>query len=205
MVKNPPMRSGGRDRNPTSIVTGMRLSASPGQAWEGLLLYEQIPNRPPLHLRLLLPAPRRAEGRRSAVGDETRCVYDKGHLLKRVTRIESPRHYAFDVVEQDLAIGGGIRLTGGSYTLRELPGGSTRIELETRYLGGIRPRWLWRRIEAAVCHAFHRHILGAMRREVEASGDPGAASRPRSDLHGPGRLAAAPTRAGARARPTAGR
>jgi hypothetical protein len=151
----------------TSVVTGMRLSAAPGDVWNGLMYYEQIPYVPPLHLRLVLPAPVRTEGRRSAVGDETRCVYDRGHLLKRVTCIDPKRHYGFDVVEQDLAIGGGIRLTGGSYTLAELPDGSTRIALETRYVGRARPRWLGRLVEAAVCHAFHRHILGAMRRRLE--------------------------------------
>ena len=133
------------------------------------MFYEQIPRRPPLHLRLLLPGPMRAVGRRSVVGDETLCVYDRGHLLKRVTRIEPRHHYGFDVVEQDLAIGRGVRLAGGSYTLRELPDGSTRIGLETLYVSPGRPRWLWGRVEAAVCHAFHRHILGAMRREVRVA------------------------------------
>jgi hypothetical protein len=132
------------------------------------MFFEQITHRPPLPLRLLLPSPMRAEGPRSAVGDETRCVYDKGYLLKRVTRVDRCRHYGFDVTEQELKIGAGIQLTGGSYTLRVLPGGSTQIELETRYISGVRPRWLWKRLEAAVCHAFHRHILGAMRREVES-------------------------------------
>jgi hypothetical protein len=157
-------------RDSTSIVTAMRLSASPGQVWDRLMFYEQIPLPPPLPLRLLLPAPMRSEGRWSAVGDETRCVYDKGHLLKRVTRIDPGRHYGFDVVEQELAIGRGIRLEGGSYTLLALPDGSTRIGLETRYVSAVRPRWLGRRVEAAVCHAFHRHILGAMRRELESRG-----------------------------------
>ena len=155
-------------RSPTSVVTEMTYAAAPGRVWDGLMFYEQIPSRPPLHLRLLLPDPIRVEGRRSAVGDETLCVYDRGHLLKRVTRIVPRRHYGFDVVEQDLAIGREIRLTGGSYTLRELPDGSTRIGLETRYVSPVRPRWLWGLVEAAVCHAFHRHILGAMRHAVES-------------------------------------
>ncbi len=152
----------------TAVATRLKLSAPPAQVWGGLMFYEQIPRRPPLHLRLLLPAPIRAEGSRWAVGDVTRCVYDRGHLLKRVTRIDALQHYGFDVVEQELSIGRGIRLTGGSYTLLALPDGSTRIEVETLYLGSRRPRWLWTRIEAAVCHALHRHILAAMRREVEA-------------------------------------
>lgn len=164
---------------PASVVTGMQFPVSPRRAWDGLLFFEQIARRPPFSLRLLLPAPVRAEGRRSAVGDETRCVYEKGHLLKRVTEIAPERRCGFDVVEQRLAIRGGIRLAGGSYTLRELPDGSTRVELETRYVTRQRPRWLWRRIEAAVCHAFHRHILGEMRRELASSGPqaaPAAAS-----------------------------
>ena len=172
----------------TSIVTAMRLSASPQQVWDSLVFYEQIPLPPPIHLRLLLPAPMRSEGRWSAVGDETRCVYDKGHLLKRVARIDPWRHYGFDVVEQKLSIGSGIRLTGGSYTLLALPDGSTRIGLETRYVSSARPRWLQRRIEAAVCHAFHRHILGAMRRELESRGsgtrlarEPSTADRPHDE------------------------
>lgn len=133
------------------------------------MLYEQIPERPPLHLRLLLPVPVRAEGRKSPIGEEIRCVYEAGYLLKRTTRIERLQHYGFDVVEQDLAIGGGIRLVSGSYRLRELPGGATQIELETQYVSCRRPAWLWRPIEAAVCHAFHRHILRAMRRDVESN------------------------------------
>ena len=52
--------------------------------------------------------------------------------------------------------------------LLALPGGSTRLEIETRYDRSWRPRWLGRRIEAAVCHAFHRYLLGALRRRVES-------------------------------------
>ena len=87
-----------------------------------------------------------------------------------MTGIELGRSYGFDIVEQDLAIGSGIRLMGGGYTLRELPDGTTRLGIETRYVSPSRPRWLWSRVEAAVCHAFHRHILGAMRRTLEARG-----------------------------------
>jgi hypothetical protein len=161
----------GQARGASSVVTAMTIAASAARVWDGLMFYEQIPGRPPLALRLLLPSPRGTRGPRSAVGDETRCLYDRGHLLKRVTGIDPRRHYGFDVVEQDVAIGTGIRLTGGGYTLVELPDGSTRLELETRYLSPARPRWLCRPIEAAVCHAFHRHILRGMRRDVETRGD----------------------------------
>lgn len=185
------MRASGRDvvndsapaaaapqRDSVSVVTGMRLLAPRRLAWERLLYYEEILDPPPLALRLLLPEPTRTEGRKSAVGDLTRCQYREGHLLKRMTRIAPPSHCSFEVVEQELAIAGGIRVTGGSYTLRELPDHSTRVELETRYVSERRPHWLWRPLEAAVCHAFHRHILGAMGRGLGSPSARPPISRP---------------------------
>lgn len=152
----------------TSISTRMKFAASPEQVWGGLLFYEQIEERPPLHLRLLLPLPIRTEGAKSEVGDEARCSYEGGHLLKRIIRIDPGRHYGFEVVEQNLAVGGGLALSGGCYTLRELPGGCTEVAVTTRYVSLRRPGWLWRPVEAIVCHMFHRHLLAAMRRKVES-------------------------------------
>jgi hypothetical protein len=149
------------------VVTRMKFAVLPEQAWHALMFYEQIAQRPPLYLRLLLPQPIRAEGRNAEVGDEARCLYVGGHLLKRVTQIERARRYEFEVVEQNLALGGGVRLAGGSYTLSEVQGGSTEVALSTRYMSPKRPRWLWKRVEAALCHGFHRHILEAMRRNAE--------------------------------------
>jgi hypothetical protein len=102
------------------------------------------------------------------VGDLAKCLYDRGYLLKRVTRIDEPRHYGFEIAEQALALGGGIALTNGCYRLAALPDSGTRVAITTRYTGGRRPRWLWRPIEAGVCHAFHRHLLNAMRRALES-------------------------------------
>jgi hypothetical protein len=155
-------------RPSTSVVTRMNFAAPPEQVWDGLMFYEEIDALPPLHLRLLLPVPIRTEGSKSAVGDETICVYEGGHLLKRVTQIDSCRHYGFDVVEQDLAVGGTI-LSGGCYTLRELPGRGTEVAITTRYTSPKRPGWLWKPIEATVCHMFHRHLLSSMRRKIESA------------------------------------
>jgi hypothetical protein len=151
----------------TSVVTRTRFAVKPEQAWDGLVFYEQIDKRPPLALRLLMPLPIRTEGRKAEVGDEARCLYVGGHLVKRVTQIERGRRYEFEVVEQNLAVGGGIRLLGGSYMLSELPDGCTEVALTTRYVSPKRPRWLWKPVEAVFCHIFHRHILGAMRRNAE--------------------------------------
>ena len=147
----------------------MAFAAPPEQVWNGLMFYEQIDERPPLHLRLLLPVPIGTEKTSSAVGARVRCSYVGGHLVKRITEIDPQRHYGFDVVEQTLAIGGGLTLSGGGYTLRELPGGHTEVAVTTRYVGGRRPGWFWKPVETAVCHLFHRHLLAAIRRKVEAN------------------------------------
>ena len=153
---------------PASVVTSMTFAAPPADVWEGLLFYEEIGGRPPTHLRLLLPVPIRTEGKVSEVGGEAMCLYEGGHLLKRVTRIERGHFYEFEVAEQSLSVGGGMRLSGGRYTLRELPDGQTEVAVETRYLSAKWPRWFWRPLERLVCHWFHRYLLGSMRRTIES-------------------------------------
>lgn len=152
-----------------SVVTRTSLSASTDQVWRGLVFYEELKGRPPLYLRLLLPVPIGNEGRISEVGDETKCLYERGHLLKRITRIEPEDLYEFEVAEQALRFGGGMRLSGGRYTLRELPGRRTELSVETRYVSTKWPRWFWRPLERLVCHWFHRYLLRSMRRTIGSS------------------------------------
>ena len=113
----------------SSVATRTIFAASPARVWRGLVFYEELGSRPPLLLRLLLPVPIRTDGRISEVGDETKCWYERGHLLKRITRIEQTQLYEFEVAEQNLAVGGRMRLSGGRYTLRELADGQTEVEV----------------------------------------------------------------------------
>ncbi|HVV84110.1 MAG TPA: SRPBCC family protein [Kofleriaceae bacterium] len=152
----------------TAVVsTAISIKASAQAIWDRLLFYEQIDERPPWHLRLLLPVPIETIGKKKDVGDEARCVYEGGHLIKRVTHIDAPRRYAFEVAEQALVVGGGMRLSGGEYAIEELGGGRASLRITTRYTSPKRPRFVWRPLERAVCHSFHRHILRAMRRAIE--------------------------------------
>ena len=152
----------------TTVQTVMTFPAGAQAVWKELMFYEQVEERPSFLLRLLLPVPIRTVGRKSEVGDEATCLYEGGQLIKRVTQTEAGREYRFEVIEQALAVGRGVRLSGGAYTLREVAEG-TEVTAMTRYLSPRRPRWLWKPIEATVCHAFHRHILGAMRHKLPAA------------------------------------
>jgi len=160
----------------TSIRTTMAFAAPARRIWDGLLFYEQIDERPPLYLRVLLPVPIGTEKADTVVGARVRCSYEGGHLVKRITEVDPKRCYRFDVVEQTLAIGGGLVLSGGSYSLHERADGRTEVAVTTRYTQGRRPAWFWRPVEAAVCHLFHRHLLAAVRRKVEADAVPDVSS-----------------------------
>ena len=94
---------------PATITTRMTFSASREQTWKSLVFYEEVKERPPLHLRLLLPVPIRTEGDKKRVGGEAMCLYEGGHLLKRTTRIEEGELYQFEVAEQDLSVGGSCK------------------------------------------------------------------------------------------------
>lgn len=153
---------------PVCVVTRMNFQAPPDRVWNGLVFYEELGGKPPLYLRLLLPVPIRNIGKASKVGDETTCLYEGGHLLKQITKIETNVRYEFEVAEQALSIGSGVQLCGGHYSLRKLPAGQTEVSVATRYLSPRWPRWLWTPLEKMVCHWFHRHLLRSMRREIEA-------------------------------------
>ncbi len=163
------------------VETRSSFAVAPGQLWRSLMFYEQIDEPPPWYLRLLLPRPIRTEGEKSAVGDEALCLYEGGHLVKRVTRIEPGVRYEFAVVEQQLAFGAAIRLSRGSYTLQEI-GGRTELCVMTRYTGGRQPRVVWRPIEAAFCHLFHRHLLRSIGRKAGRAMPPAAPSEHQSSV-----------------------
>lgn len=149
----------------TSTTTCQEFPAPPELVWKALLFYEEITERPPFVLRCLLPRPIGTGGRKFELGGEVECRYVNGRLLKRVTEITHPRIYAFEVIEQNLALAG-IKLLGGDYALREFAHGHTQVALTTRYASSRRPRWLFRWIEERVCHVFHRHILTATRNNL---------------------------------------
>lgn len=145
-----------------SVTTYHDFFAAADAVWDALMFYEEIAEDRPFVLRHLLPTPIGTQGCKSTVGGDVKCRYVGGHLLKRVTRIVRGQNYAFEVVEQNVALGR-IRLLGGDYTLHILSEDCTRVALATRYASPNSPRWLFARLEAAVCHSFHHYILSAMR------------------------------------------
>ena len=133
--------------------------------WQALLFYEEVTLTPPFFLRWLLPSPLGTSGCKSIVGGEVTCWYFRGHLIKRVTAMSEARLYVFEVAEQSLSLRG-VRLLGGEYRLSPVAPEVTRVTLSTRYSSPHRPAWLCARVESAICHCFHRHLLRAIRENL---------------------------------------
>ena len=55
------------------------------------MFYEEVKHQPPLILRIGLAHPLYTIGSSEHVGDVKTCVYNKGHITKRITEVEPGR------------------------------------------------------------------------------------------------------------------
>jgi hypothetical protein len=154
-----------------SVQTKLHIRASPETLWNRILFYEEISSPPPLLLRALIPEPVRTEGDKTTPGSTILCTYKQGHLVKRISVLETRRLLAFEVVEQHLGIESCIVAKSGSYKIRHIPAG-TQVLLTTNYDGHLRPRPLFRALEKLVIHQLHRHVLSGMRDAVAPASSP---------------------------------
>ena len=155
-----------------TVETEMTFAMAPELAWNRILFYEEVEHEPPWLLKLSLPRPVRTEGSSARVGDVKRCVYEKGHLSKRITHVDSNRRLEFVVVEQELHFERDVTLIDGGFELKpDGDGNSTHVTLRTRYQRHLSPRWVWEPIERNVVRALHQHVMEGMRRNVPRADD----------------------------------
>jgi hypothetical protein len=145
------------------VSTSTTFDAAVDPTWEAIVFYEEIRHKPPFLLKLALPQPARTEGKKEAVGDEQRCIYKNGYLVKTITHLDPPRLLAFDVTEQHLNFEHDVELVDGSFILQPMARDKTRVVLTTRYRRLLRPAWLWEPIERIVIETLHGHVLDGMR------------------------------------------
>jgi hypothetical protein len=152
-------------RNTTvdTVQTTTDFPVPPEDVWRGMLFYEEIPRRPGALLRWVLPLPIATRGDKHRVGAIIECQYEHGYLEKQITGAHAPRSLEFAVRVQRLGIEDSIVTSDGSYTIEPTDGGGSHVVLTTRYVGHLRPRWVWRPVERWLAHRVHRHILDGMR------------------------------------------
>jgi len=140
------------------VATQVHFKASPQAVWNHLVFYEEVPEPPPFLLRTLLPHPIRTEGDKTRVGATVCCAYRGSNLVKRITAVEPPHLLKFEVVEQRLGIEDCVLTHSGSYQIHAC-GDAADVVLMTQYAAYLRPRYLWRPLEALLVKQLHSHIL----------------------------------------------
>jgi hypothetical protein len=150
-----------------TVRTTLTVDATPAEAWNAIMFYEQVEHDPPWLLKLALPRPVRSVGNKHHVGEVVRCYYDRGYLVKRISRRTPGRLLAFDVIEQKLHFERDITLRDGTFEITPAPGDRASITVTTRYQRHLSPRWLWRPVERKIVHTLHAHVLEGMRRHAE--------------------------------------
>jgi len=144
------------------VVTRAYIAAPPDEVWRRIMFFEEVPHRPSLLLRLLLPVPLRTSKAGLRAGVTVQCIYSGGgRIMKRITAVEPPSTVRFDVLEQQLGIEPCLTTVEGTYRIRS-DGAGSDVALTTAYRGHLRPRWLWRAPERWLAHELHRHILRGM-------------------------------------------
>jgi hypothetical protein len=145
-----------------SIVTHRAIAASAERVWDCLQFYEEVDRRPPFLLRLLLPRPKRKVTAAAVEGEATTLPYEGGHYARRITKLDRPRRYEFEVIDQKIPSDRGVMLLSGAFNLDVSTPTQTDLSITTCYVSGIRPRWLAERVEAMLCRQLHRHLLDSI-------------------------------------------
>jgi hypothetical protein len=149
-----------------TIRTDLSIHATPAEAWDAVMFFEEVEQPPPWLLEFSLPKPLGSEGRKDRVGELVRCQYDRGYIVKRISRVEPGRLLEFDVVEQRLHMEHNVTLRDGSFRIERLADGTSRVVLTTRYERHLAPGSVWRPIEKEVVQTMHMHILEGMAEKV---------------------------------------
>jgi hypothetical protein len=150
------------------VQTSLTVDATPEEAWNAIMFYEDVEHPPPWLLHLALPQPIKSEGNKDKEGEIVRCFYNCGTISKRISRVEPGRRLSFEVVEAVMRSENYAQLRDGHFEIEPHGEGQSRITLTTRYERKLRPAWIWEPIERKVIHTLHDHVLEGMRRKAEA-------------------------------------
>jgi hypothetical protein len=149
------------------IKTGLTIDATPEEAWNAIMFYEDVEHAPPWLLNLALPQPIRSEGNKQKEGEIVTCFYNCGEIKKRISKVDAPRQLAFDVVDIQMRSENYAKLQDGSFEIEPVGTKQSRITLTTRFERKLHPSFFWEPIEHKVIHTLHGHVLEGMRRKAE--------------------------------------
>lgn len=152
------------------VDTHLHVHATADEAWNAVMFYEEVEHDPPLLLHMALPKPVRSVGNKQHVGQTVNCIYDRGHLKKRISEVVPGKRLAFEVIEQKLHFERDVTLKSGSFTIEPVDehneSAGVYVRLQTTYERHLRPTSIWKPIEEVVVHSLHEHVLEGMRQHI---------------------------------------
>ena len=168
---------------PSEVRTTVEIAAPLDVVWRHVVTFSDLREPPAWLFRLGIAYPQRATITGRGVGALRRCEFSTGPFLEPITAWEEPMRLAFDVAAQPPPLtewspyrhvaaphlDGYLRVHGGEFRLRPLPGGRTLLEGRTFYEMRIFPTAYWRLWSDALIHAIHQRVLGHIRALSEAS------------------------------------
>jgi uncharacterized membrane protein YhaH (DUF805 family) len=168
--------------SPSEVLTTIEIAAPPDVVWRHVVTFSELREPPAWFFRLGIAYPRRATIAGHGVGALRRCEFSTGAFLEPITAWEEPSRLAFDVAAQPPPLtewspyrhvaaphlDGYLRVRGGEFRLRPLPGGRTLLEGRTFYQMRIFPAAYWRLWSDALIHAIHQRVLGHIQALSEA-------------------------------------
>ncbi len=179
-----------------TVRTELHMHATAEEAWDAGMFYEEVDHPPRMLLNFALPRPVGSQGRKDRVGEIVRCQYDRGYLVKRISRVEPGQLMEFEVIEQQLHFERDVTLTGGSFQIVPGADGTSRVVLTTRYQRHLHPGVMWQPVEKEVVHTLHEHVLEGMRRQAEGKTDSPDQTQPYTPQRSDDRKTAAATATG---------
>ncbi|MBC7833929.1 MAG: hypothetical protein H7Y88_02375 [Phycisphaerales bacterium] len=158
-----------RPQPPETVATTRIIAAPVAVCWDHLMFYEEVTHRPPWILRVGLARPLGTIGSSDRPGDVKVCLYNKGTITKRASRVVRGEELAFDVIQQRIGYERDVRLRSGSFVFAPAGPGRTLLTLETTYEPLLSPRWCWKPFERLAVHTLHGHVLEGMRIAAETA------------------------------------
>ena len=168
--------------SPSEVLTTVEISAPADVVWRHVVTFSELRQPPAWFFRLGIAYPQRATIAGRGVGALRRCEFSTGAFLEPITAWEEPSRLAFDVSAQPPPLtewspyrhvaaphlDGYLRVRGGEFRLRPLPGGRTLLEGRTFYDARLYPTAYWSLWSDALIHAIHLRVLEHIKALAEA-------------------------------------
>jgi uncharacterized membrane protein YhaH (DUF805 family) len=166
------------------VRTSIDVQAPPGQVWQQVVAFGEIPAPTEALFRAGIAYPVRAEISGHGPGALRRCVFSTGAFLEPIEVWDEPRLLKFGVIASPAPLNemtpyghieprhlhGYFESEEGQFLLTPLPGGGTRLEGTTRYRNAMWPAAYWHIWSDYIIHRIHWRVLKHIKAGAENSG-----------------------------------